>query len=104
MKKNYYTQEEIILCTYIARFGHALLTEKKISSLGKRSETSIIMKVQNIASMLKEKGFKADPSISPLTGKTTGDSGRETDWPIVSSLVELEKAELWAKCKEIFSK
>jgi|TARA_R110001592_G_scaffold325236_1_gene605087 hypothetical protein len=98
-----YTENEIILCTYIALYGKGLLVEKKIASYGKRPENSVIMKIQNIAAMLDDKGIERCSEISPLSGKTTGESGRETDWPIVEKLVAYKKKELWQKCKEILA-
>lgn len=79
------------------------MAEKKIASYGKRPESSVKMKIQNIAAMLDEKGIKRCDDISPLSGKTTGESGRETDWPLVKKLINLEKKVLWQKCKKILS-
>jgi hypothetical protein len=101
MAKNYYTESEIVMCAYIALHGRALLNEKKIASLGKRSEDSIKMKVQNIAAMLDEKGIQRNPDVPALSGKPPGESGRETDWEIVGELVTLTKKELLAKCTAI---
>jgi len=101
--KNYYSEDEIILCTYIARFGRGLLVEKKVSTFGKRPISSVQMKVQNIAAMLDEKGIPRSLDITPLSGKTTGRSGRETDWPVVEKLASMEKSEIWTKCKEILT-
>ena len=98
-----YTDTDVILCTYIALYGRGLLVEKKIASYGKRSKGSVLMKVQNIVAMLDEKGISRCPEISPLTGKTTGESGRETDWGLVEQLVKLGKKELWQKCKSILA-
>jgi hypothetical protein len=98
-----YTENEIVLCTYIARYGKGLLIEKKVANYGSRPESSVIMKVQNIAAMLDEKRISRNEAIPALTGKTTGESGRETDWPVVEKLVQLEKKELWGKCKDILA-
>lgn len=103
MSRKPYTVDEVVLCTYIAMYGAGLLVEKKVASFGKRSEGSVKMKVQNIAAMLDEKGIDRHPSISPLSGVTTGESGRETDWELVQVLANLEKSELWTKCKEILA-
>ena len=54
MKRNLFTKDEIILCTYLARFGKQEFDENDIQKLKARSISSIKMKVQNIASMLDE--------------------------------------------------
>ena len=41
MKRNLYTKEEIILCTYIARFGRTEFSESDIHKLKERSVGSI---------------------------------------------------------------
>ena len=43
MKRNFYTKEEIILCTYIARFGRENFNENDIHRLNERSVSSIKM-------------------------------------------------------------
>jgi hypothetical protein len=101
MPRNPYTENEIILCAYIALYGRALFIEKKISTSHKRSEASIIMKVQNIAAMLDEKGISRNQDISSLSGVTTGQDGRRTNWDIVSKMIELGKDEHKLLCKEI---
>jgi len=104
MSRNIYTEDEVILCTYIALYEGALLSEKKISSIGKRSEGSVKMKVQNIAAMLDDKKISRNPKISPLAGLPAGESGRETDWPTVQKMLGLGKKDHWSKCKEIIAK
>ena len=64
MKRNLFTKEEIILCTYISRFGKKEFDEENISKLKNRSVSSIKMKVQNIAAMLDEEGFVTNDNIS----------------------------------------
>jgi hypothetical protein len=96
-----YTKNEIILCTHIALYDRGLLREKRIARYGDRSVDSVIMKVLNIAAMLDENGISRNSKVSPLTGKKTGERGRETDWPLVQELVQLEEKELWQKCKTI---
>jgi len=82
------------LVTYIARFGRGLFNEKSISRLHNRSEESIKMKVQNIASMLDEEGYDFSSDVTKLSGKTTGEKGRRTNWDIVSKLAHLPKMNL----------
>lgn len=101
MPGNPYTDEEIVLCTYIARYRTGLLTEARVARYGERSVGSVKMKVQNIVAMLDEKGIERCPGITPLTGKPTGETGRETNWSQVERLVTLEKNDLWAGCKNI---
>jgi hypothetical protein len=101
MPRNPYTENEIILCAYIALYGRSLFLEKKISTSHKRSESSIIMKVQNIAAMLDEKGVSRHQGISPLSGVKAGQNGRRTNWDMVSKMIELGKDEHKQLCKEI---
>ncbi len=82
MKRNLFTKDEITLCTYIARFGKREFDENDIQKLKERSISSIKMKVQNIASMLDEKGFETNDKVSKLTGKPHGEKWRKTNWDI----------------------
>ena len=102
MARKLFTENEIVLCTYIARFGRGFFNEKRMSRLENRSESSIKMKVQNIAAMLKEEGYEHSPEVSCLSGVTTGEQGRRTNWDIVRTLVSLDKQELKEQCKNIF--
>lgn len=97
-----FTENEIVLCTYIARFGRGYFNEKRITRLENRSEASVKMKVQNIAAMLKEEGFQHSPDVSALSGVTTGEEGRRTNWDVVAPLAGISREELKQKCKEIF--
>ena len=101
MKRNFYTKDEITLCTYIARFGRREFDENDIQKLKSRSISSIKMKVQNIASMLDEEGFEINDNISKLTGKPSGEKGRRTNWDIVSKLTKLSKQEFLIICNKI---
>jgi len=101
MKRNLYTKDEIILCSYLARFGKLEFDENDIHKLKSRSISSIKMKVQNIASMLDEEGFKTDNNTSKLTGKPSGQKGRRTNWDIVSNLTNLNKEQHLTLCHEI---
>ena len=101
MTGNPYTNKDIILCTYIARYGTGLLTEAKVAKYGGRSTDSVKMKVHNIVAMLDEKGIERCPDIAPLSGKPPGQAGRETNWSQVRHLISLEKTDLWAECKNI---
>lgn len=103
MKRNLFTKDEIILCTYIARFGKNEFDENDIHKLKNRSVSSIKMKVQNIASMLDEEGFKTNDNISKLTGKPPGQKGRRTNWDIVNNLTHLNKHEFLSMCQKIIA-
>ena len=101
MARKLYTKEEIMLCTYIAKFGRSAFDESSISRLQQRSIPSIKMKVQNIAAMLTEEGFKISQDVAKLFGKTTGKKGRRRNWDIVSNLVEIRRNELFGLCEII---
>ena len=99
-----YTKEEIILCTYAAMYSaNDFGGINKIHLLQNRSISSIKMKIMNIASMLDENGIKRFnyDSVPPLTGLTTGQSGRRTNWDVVRTLYSLEKSNFLQKCMEI---
>jgi len=100
MKRKLFTKEEVMLCTYIARFGRAQFDEANIHFLENRSLPSIKMKVANIASMLAEEGFETHQDISKLTGKKQGEKGRKTNWDIVSNLVDYNQQELYKICQK----
>jgi hypothetical protein len=77
--RNPYTENEIIVCAYIARFGRNDFNEEDIVNLENRSLSSIRMKVQNIAAMLEEEGIKHSEEVSKLTGLPAGQKGRRTN-------------------------
>ncbi|MDO6468565.1 hypothetical protein Q4498_10580 [Neptunomonas phycophila] len=104
MTRKAYTKDEVVLCSYIALYDGALLSEEKISGLEKRSKGSVKMKVQNIAAMLDDKGFSRNSKVSALAGLPAGASGRETDWDLVSEMINIGKSNHWAKCKEIIAR
>ena len=97
-----FTEQEIILCAYIAKFGRGYFNEKVVTRLENRSEASVKMKVQNIAAMLKEEGFQHSPDVSALSGVTTGEEGRRTNWDIVEQIAAISKEEHKQMCKEVF--
>lgn len=99
MKRNLYTHDEIVLCTYITRFGKNDFDENDIHKLKNRSVASIKMKIQNIASMLDEEGFPTDSTIPKLTGKPTGEKGRRTNWEVVSKYAELNRKDFLENCR-----
>ena len=101
MSRNLYTEDEIILCTYLARYGHDDFTEIESHKKYNRSLNSIKMKVQNIAAMLDEEEITRYSDVRGLSGVTTGKSGRRTNWEWVKKLIPLSKEELLTKCKSI---
>lgn len=102
--RNLYTENEIVVCTYIARFGRDDFKENDIQKLQNRSLSSIIMKVQNIAAMLDESGAKTCDQISKLTGLPAGQTGRKTNWDVVKLYASMPKEEHRKKCIGIFNK
>ena len=102
VKRNLFTNDEIVLCTYAARYGSDDFGGTGvISTLTDRSLGSIKMKIQNIASMLDEHDVSRDASITALTGKTTGESGRLTNWDVVSQYIETGRDAHLSECKNI---
>lgn len=101
--RNLYTEDEIIVCTYIARFGRYDFTEHDVVKITNRSLSSIKMKVQNIASMLDEAGAKTSDQVSKLTGLPTGQTGRKTNWGVVKQYLTLPKDEHRKRCIAIIS-
>ncbi len=61
------------------------------------------MKVQNIAAMLDDKGIQRSPDVKALSGMPPGESGRETDWPLIEQLLSSGKSAHWQRCKSILS-
>ena len=101
--RNLYTENEVVLCAYIARFGREDFTENDVAIFGNRSLSSVKMKVQNIAAMLYEAGFETSDQVSKLTGLPAGQTGRKTNWDIVKKYVNLQKADHRKKCIDILS-
>ena len=101
-RRNLFTEDEIVLCTYIARFGRDKYDELAIHNWCSRSLYSIRMKVQNIAAMLDEEGYPFSQRVTPLSGSPHGEPVRRTNWDVVSSLVQLSETAHYAKCIRIF--
>ncbi len=103
MSRNLYTENEIILCTYLALYDTNDFSETDIYKIFNRSESSIKMKIQNIAAMLDEEEIKRYSKIKGLSGVTTGEKGRRTNWNWVEKLIKLSKNELFLKCEAILN-
>src|SRR5437588_405916 len=102
MRGALYTRDEIVLCTYAARFnGHDIGGVETIRGLRGRSALSVTAKIQNIAAMLDEHGVPRGNHIAPLTGRPSGQAGRLTNWEWVEPLVRLTQAELLDPCRTI---
>lgn len=101
--RNLYTEDEVVICTYIARFGRKEFDENDIINITNRSLNSIKMKVQNIAAMLDETGIETSNQVSKLTGLPAGQTGRRTNWDVVVKLINLSENELRKKCIEILT-
>ena len=99
VRRKPYTENEIILCTYIARFGRGLVNEELIRSLfDLRTLDSVKMKVRNIARMLSEEGYDHSQEVSPWGG------GHRSHWHIVQPYADLVDADFTARVKEILSR
>ncbi|MDO8836726.1 MAG: hypothetical protein Q7V01_14090 [Vicinamibacterales bacterium] len=102
--RNLYTENEIVVCTYVARFGRDDFTENDVVKIKGRSLSSIKMKVQNIAAMLDEAGANTSDQVSKLTGLPVGQTGRKTNWDVVKQYKTLPKDEHQKRCISILSK
>ena len=80
MTRNYYTNDEIVLCTYAAIYNaNDFGGINVICSLTGRSASSIPMKIRHIISTLDAKGIARFNSLQGLTGRTTGEDARDTN-------------------------
>ena len=104
-KRNYFTQDEIVLCTYAALYDvNDFGGQSMIYSLTHRSRASITMKIANIAAMLDEVSVRRYNNVTPLTGLPQGQVGRKTNWDIVGSIYKLSKHEFLKKFQDILVK
>lgn len=102
MRGSRYTYEEIILCTYAARFDERELGGyKAIGQLRGRTNASVRAKILNIAAMLQEKGISRERDLATLSGTPEGKGPRMTDWEIVEPLTKLSKEELCGRCRVV---
>lgn len=62
------------------------------------------MKVQNIAAMLREEGYRCSPQISSLGGLPAGMKGRRTNWDVVCTLPLKDRTAFLSLCNDIFEK
>lgn len=101
-KRNAYERDEIVLCAYAAIYD---LDEiggiNAIHSLRSRSRSSIRMKIKNIVAMCDEVGRHRNPNQKPLSGRPPGESGRRTDWDLISQYFEVPRDEHLKECQSI---
>ena len=102
MARNLYNDEEVTLCTYVAMYDENDLGGRQaICAQTGRSASSISMKIRNIVSTLDKKGIRHLSSSSGLTGRTTGDEARETNWDVIESLTKMSRQDLLRRCAAI---
>ena len=104
---NLYTEEEVMMCTYIALYGRKNFTEKDICEFSKkREEGSMKMKLRNICTMLEEMGILLSIKYSKLSGLPKGQSGRDTNWEWVKKYLpdKINQQELLKKCLQKIKK
>jgi hypothetical protein len=102
MARNLFTKDELVLCTYAAIYDVADLGGcELISERTSRSSSSISMKIRNIAATLDTKGYMRQSTSSGLSGRTTGESARDTAWEIIQPLTLLSQDALLEKCQNI---
>jgi hypothetical protein len=100
-----FTRDEVVLCTYAARFnGDDFGAVEAIHLITLRSRDSIQLKILNIAAMLDEEGIARESAVNPLSGLPTGQQGRRTNWDIVSGLVGFSRSEHLAECRRILER
>ena len=105
MRKNYFTEEEIILCAYAALYNEADVGGiNGIHQLTRRSRSSISMKIRNIVAKLDEEHIPRNHRFTPLTGVTQGKSGRPTNWDVVASLTRKPQKDFQAQCQIIIAR
>ena len=61
------------------------------------------MKIQNIAALLGEENITRYSKVKGLSGVTTGEKGRRTNWNLVEKVITLSKEELFKKCETILN-
>jgi len=104
LARNLFISDEVVLCAYIAMHGRGDISEDVVQKLTNRSLSSILMKVQNIAAMLREEGYRCSPQISSLAGLPAGMKGRRTNWDVVRTLPLKDRAAFLSLCNEVFAK
>lgn len=103
-KRNAFTDDEIVLCIYAARYGgDDIGGVDAIHNLQSRSPSSIKMKIQNIVAMCDEEQIPRSPTQHALTGLPAGESGRRTNWEELSQYINVSQSDHLAECRRIIS-
>ena len=100
--RNAFTHDELVLCIYaalydIADFGGL----EQIHGIQSRSVASIRMKIQNLVAMCDEAGVTRQNSEHPLTGLPQGQTGRRTNWDVVSHYSGVSREDHLQQCLRI---
>ena len=104
MRKNYFTEDEIVLCAYAALYDEAEVGGiDGIHQLTRRSRSSISMKIRNIVAKLDEEHIPRNQRFTPLTGVTQGKSGRPTNWDVVAPLTRKPQRDFQTQCQNIIA-
>lgn len=105
MRRNYFTENEIILCAYAALYDENEFGGiNGIHQLTSRSPGSISMKIRNIIAKLDEEGIPRNQRLTALTGTARGSGGRTTNWEIVEPLAQKSQRDLQVQCRQIVAK
>jgi hypothetical protein len=104
MPKNYFTNDEIVLCAYAALYDENEFGGiNAIRQITQRPISSISMKIRNIASKLDEERISRNNRVTPLTGTPQGSKSRSTNWDIVEPLTRKSKRDFQAQCQAIIT-
>ena len=102
MRRNYFTEDEIVLCAYAALYDeNEFGGVDTIQRLTSRSRSSINLKIRNIAAKLEEEGLPRNNRITPLTGTAPGQGSRKTNWETVEPLTHMPRQVLQTRCGSI---
>lgn len=105
MRRNYFTEDEIILCAYAALYDENEFGGiNGIHQLTRRSPSSISMKIRNIAAKLDDESIPRNQRFTALTGTARGNEGRTTNWETVEPLTRKSQRDLQAQCQKIVAK
>jgi hypothetical protein len=99
-----FTQDEITLCTYAAIYDEQDFGGiSSICRLTSGSRSSVDMKIRNIVAMLDEEGISRYNNYPGLSGRSTGNSARRTNWDWVQPLTTLTRDGLLSQCKKVLA-
>jgi hypothetical protein len=102
VKRNLYTEDEMTCCAYAALYdADEIGGVDAIRLITGRSYLSILAKIRNYAALLDAKGVPRDSPISALSGTTTGQAARETNWEVVEPITRLSEPDLRRRCLAI---